>query len=1429
MAKLQRNFVRGRMNKDLDERLVPAGEYRDAQNIQISTSEGSDVGAIENILGNTKKNFEGAGDWDDNFGLTNAICIGTTKDISTNKLYWFITSDTVDAIVEYDQATDIVAPVLVDRNGVLNFDDAYLITGINVLDGMLMWTDDLNEPRKIDIATFKAGSNQGGNTFSVHTQVYSRDFIAEDITVIKKKPLTAPALTMRATLKTGSGLGCGVDSVQVYANFTTTTTGDAYNILETGDTKTIQFKGVPDWALNDIILFSASRENDDNFVDEYFVRAEVVNITVNPGPPPTTDITVEILSISQNLNNLDYFWDVVLEEEDPLFELKFPRFAYRWKYIDNNYSALSPFSEVAFIGNTFDYTPYKALNKGMQNYVRFLELGSFDTAPADVESIDILYKDGSSNNIYKIETIPVTDTTFEVQSNVFGPVIESNQIIRAYDNVPKKAKSQEIISNRLIYGNYVQNFNIETGGTAIIPELTTSYTATAHGGDKKPEASVKSMRNYQLGVVYADEYGRETPVFTSSDAAVDIPKVDSNKSNKLRVSITSNAPDFASHYKIMVKDTSNPYYNLALDRFYKADDGNVWLSFPSADRNKLIEDNYIHLKKAHDSDLYVEVKAKYKILDISNQAPQDVTNKLVEKQSRFVKKVAPASDDNEYITVRFNGPKAGEDADFYGQWSGRNYIKFINVNTSNPGLTGAEVTDLYEILSGGPTGEVNTVSSVEYAEYSLTFKTKKSTDFAWWDALAADTNFTILVYQYEQLFKKEYQGKFFVKINRDTYFDEYILSSLQEKNPKYDLEYTANGILNTYPAGYDSSSDPPILTWHTKPVAGSNSMVINWGYDTTPYDSGAAVGANFFYYGLAVGKYIYFPGDGEDEYYTITNISDTVNGPDVNGEYEIERVVTFDRPVTATSFSNYNIQAYRQTRDWNKYFDETSDIFVSQNPAIFETEPLEDADLDIYYEATNLLDIATHGTPFDLEWFNCYSFGNGVESNRINDDFNAPTVGKGVKVSSILEEPYVEERRDTGLIYSGIYNSISGVNNLNQFIAGLKITKDLEPIYGSIQKLHARDTSLVAFCEDKVFRILADKDALYNADGNVNLVSTNRVLGDASTFAGEYGISKNPESFASYGFRVYFTDKARGAVLRLSIDGLTDISDKSMSDFFQDGLKAQVRPLIGSYDETTSAYNITIDQEVISFKESVDGWPTRLSYLPEFGISLNNEYYTFNGGELWEHSNETRSNFYDTQYDSTVTCIINDSPSSIKNFKSLSYEGDSGWTAEVATNSQNGEVDFWKKREGIFFNYIKGLATTWNNVNQTGTLDTSEFSIQGVGSIDVSGVAGSDFTLDFVNTINTSVQIGDIAFVLDGGGNILQIGEIIAIAGNRMTVSDDYGVTQPAAGEFVFVSKSNEVNTSGIIGYYAEVKMTTASGDTKELFGVNTEAFISSE
>ena len=268
------------------------------------------------------------------------------------------------------------------------------------------------------------------------------------------------------------------------------------------------------------------------------------------------------------------------------------------------------------------------------------------------------------------------------------------------------------------------------------------------------------------------------------------------------------------------------------------------------------------------------------------------------------------------------------------------------------------------------------------------------------------------------------------------------------------------------------------------------------------------------------------------------------------------------------------------------------DSYTSDNPAIWETEPKENVDIDLYNEASAALPIekefdtyknefyasARHTSYNALDYYNCFSFNNGVESNRIRDDFNTVTIDKGPKVSTVLAEQYKEEHRKSGLIYSGIFNSTSGVNSLNQFIQAEKITKDINPTYGSIQKLYSRDTDLITLCEDRIIKVLANKDALFNADGNSNVTSTNNVLGNATPYIGDYGISTDPESFAFDQYRCYFTDKSRGAVMRLSRDGLTPISDHGMRDYFKDVFRINNLSLIGSYDDNKKLYNLTIQE-----------------------------------------------------------------------------------------------------------------------------------------------------------------------------------------------------------------------------------------------------------
>ena len=171
MAEIKSAFNQGKMNKDLDERVIPKGQYREALNIQISTSEGSDVGVVQNILGNSELNeIDGngvvGGSWE---------CVGAIADEKNDALYWLIhNSGGRDAILEYkDGDIDYVLTAMeksgaTDENpnrSILGF-TGDMITGINIISGddeanedkLLLFTDNTNEPRKININRCKQGT-----------------------------------------------------------------------------------------------------------------------------------------------------------------------------------------------------------------------------------------------------------------------------------------------------------------------------------------------------------------------------------------------------------------------------------------------------------------------------------------------------------------------------------------------------------------------------------------------------------------------------------------------------------------------------------------------------------------------------------------------------------------------------------------------------------------------------------------------------------------------------------------------------------------------------------------------------------------------------------------------------------------------------------------------------------------------------------------------------------------------------------------------------------------------------------------------------------------------------------------------------------------------------------------------------------------------
>ena len=1355
MADLIHNFTGGRMNKDLDERLVPNSEYRDALNLQIATSTTSQVGTFQNIKGNLEKKNKTYNpstqvftEWSSDYisSLQNAVCIGSIADNTTEYIYWFISSDTASVVASYNTTTKITAPLLVDTQNILNFSPDYLITGINVLEGMLLWTDNQTEPKSIVISDW-VGSTE---SFSVHSTIYDplRPFVEADITVIRKRPLVAPTFVANASGRGGNGTGLS----PISTSYTGTPIINGFNTENftyiPNAAEPLVHKSLPTYAEDnvqgsvtittipapdnyknlDLITLQAETTNATNEVSNFSITLLVVGpLDGNNVLLPGNTLQCRIQSISSTIPRGDVLsWEVLLIEDAVLFEYIFPRFSYRWKYNNNQVSGFAPFTDPVFVGGKFEYLSSDGYNMGMLNNAREIVLSDLDWGDESVKEIEILFKASNSNGVYIVDNI--TDrslTTFTVINEVIGAIINSNQLLRPYDNVPRLAKAQEITANRLIYGNYTQQYDV------IEPIISSSLSQTLHPGAidtstgatgnsdlaRTPLPSLKSIRTYQVGVNFLDKYGRETPVFTTNDSSFFVPVEASSKVNKITASLGGQTmPDFATHFKYFVKETSNEYYNLALDRFYFAEDGNVWLSFPSSERNKVSEDSYLVLKKEHDSDAPVPVKARFKVISISPEAPAFIATTTISIAQAKVTALASLIPGVAVIQFDFVGPTLTQNTAFSQGFSANHFIIISQ---------GGNTTYEYAIASGGPIGNAAN-------EYRVALQEPLGAEAAFLDNLVLGDEFFINIKEKVVEKKPEFEGRFFAKINRDTNFDNYIISSFAGFEPTYGIKY--------------SVAIPELLVNHGDFSGGDRgSQGVAWSDTYTshncsdPFEGGAWADrirrpvANQLWFGVVFAGYgekqkngemneafltiplmdnhlnslntkirFYDASGNKSAVYIIVN-SDTYYGFRGAGScnrkkgYQSNKrkgiKVTLNKPFEA-GFTATGIEIVQEI------IADTNSILSSSNPAIFETEPKKAVDIDIYYQASGAFPIIDSSLPKSLSWFNCYSYGNGVESNRIRDDYNAPTIDKGPVVSAPLDEPYKTEAKYTSLIFSQIFNSMSGVNNLNQFIQAEAITKDLLPEYGSIQKLRSRDTNLIALCEDKCLSILTDKDALYNADGSTNITSNKRVLGQATSYTGEFGISTNPESFAEYGYRIYFTDKARGTAIRLSRDGITEIADKGLGTFFNDNLTLN-KNIVGSWDMNSKEYNVTLNaltpywqnilgvgefdrtskdvncstflnslpttKTTISFKEEVNGWTSRRVYIPESGLSLNSVYYTFKNGAIWEHNlNPLHNNFYGIgqtdallgkYYESSFTMVINEDPITVKSFNTVNYTG----------------------------------------------------------------------------------------------------------------------------------------------------------------------------
>ncbi len=591
MAEVRNVFVKSKMNKDLDERLLPNGEYRDGRNISVNKSEGPDEGVVENIIGNNiYSNFD--------FGVGVEI-IGTYVDTDKDRIFIFATNHSDGSPNQLDAraignvetasgrqigtATCVIAyiegPTASNNNtpnfdklvegAFLNFSKTHPITGIDMIEDLLFFTDDRNQPRKINVETAIGSSATSPDPY----------YTTEDhISVAKLSPVFPISFIQGSGLNSTPGL---MDETSEYlpANsisiFSTITTPGELNLEEQNPQLDIpsRFKNInfPELGYFEVVSFSNAFPpkvafqypiGSDNDGPESMSAANKAAATfkggtnIAPTRPPFETNDVLQFERENPIYNQNYSGD-----KDYLRN-KFIRFSYRFKFDDGEFSLMAPFTQHAFVPKQYGYfldsaygddklkrdekdTAESGINKLMENQVTSavfkLELphlcsatniqSRLDTFKKQfkIESIQILLKESDGLAIKVVDEIEIDQAgswyinqgqsgnekfyEYNYKSEKPFKVLPDADATRVHDKVPIRALAQAVTSNRIVYGNFIEKHESPNFIDYDI-SITDKPDSSSSSFDQKeyPNHTLKQNRSYKVGVVLVDRYGRSSNV-----------------------------------------------------------------------------------------------------------------------------------------------------------------------------------------------------------------------------------------------------------------------------------------------------------------------------------------------------------------------------------------------------------------------------------------------------------------------------------------------------------------------------------------------------------------------------------------------------------------------------------------------------------------------------------------------------------------------------------------------------------------------------------------------------------------------------------------------------------------------------------------------------------------------------------------------------
>jgi hypothetical protein len=1170
MPIFRKTFSSGRMQLDVDNRLLPDGEYREATNVIVINNEIGEEGGITKSYSNKRLTNLNLG--------VNPITLGGFTYNARNRIYWLVLSDSGSFLIEYDANSNTTSFLLKETRAigsrVFDLKKDFPCTAINIIahedpnKELILLTENNMEPLCINISRAKTYGENG--------------FEKEDIYLIKSPPKNHPNVSLTYT-----------GGLENYMEETFQLFGYRYKYLDGEYSAFSDFTNYQ-FAPGEFELDLQSMEN-----IGMINRFNAVRITFNTGDKRVTDIQLILKKTNSNVpylietfNKEDEQWGDNLPKsfvfanekiyqalpERELFrtfdnvprkslaqtiignKVVFGNYLEGYNLLDENFKKINANYTLSIIsrditGVVLDYelsnsflTVKKTINidfTGIEfnigNSIRFgfemesgynslgvvVKEGSYDWTVdyvldktyadlaelyADTEFISFITETLTANFNSKVEFTPpdnstlVSSTSFVV-SNVGNILsITAPEFLYQIDNTPEDDEDTDF-TNRTYYWFFNETSSIFYRNFSV-------------------SSSVKTNRSYDIGLLYMDEFRRKTTVITSKKSTIYIPQTFSVNKNTIKVSLDSLPPYWAKSFKFVIKQTPLTYQTIYASVFFE--DGLYrWIKLEGDNKDKVKEGDVLIVKKDIRGALQDVIKVN--VLEKKVQETDFITGNNDEDGAEIIEPLGT------YIKIKPQG--------FFIDYSPNEFF-----------------------FDEGSGGTVDNRPFVRNDKFSKLVGTD-----------VVDLKIT--------------QGSVItIKLESDG----------RDRGKKtFEKTYISDSDYDNFKLWFDATVLPNM------PL----SIIEN---DTEKYTNVSVLRGN------AVGENGIVP-DPTGFLHMMTEGITPGNGGSRRG-----------------------------------YLTSTVTIRLVDGFVIFETEPKQSED-EIYYETEQSYDIVdgkhlgnlqnqTDLLPaeFELDFFNCYVQGNGAESYRVKDGLNKNYLNIDTKPTSTSIEEYQEIRRGADLTYSESFVESSNINGLNVFnLSTANFKDDLDKQYGSVQKLHSRQNDIVVLQEEKAGKVLFDKDAIFTADGNAALTSVPGVLGQWVPYQGNRGIGKNPESFSvDDDGRIKFASVRNGSISRLSLDGIEDIV-YGVKSFFRDLFIAQPNArIISGFDPFLEQTVFSIGNEperIPLFNCSNEVIKTNQDVPFSYNLLLNNL-----GGDIVFSYNITSGN-------ATIQVVFNEATTVVSN------------------------------------------------------------------------------------------------------------------------------------------------------------------------------------